>query len=65
MVIAIVLVLRNRPYDAAIFIVGMVVAAVSLTVLKNIFQITRPGSGFPVDCQLSPAGWVIRLSDGC
>lgn len=43
--IAILLVVRNRRYyDATLFITAMVVAIISLVVLKNTFQITRPGS---------------------
>ena len=42
--IAALLVIRGRSYDAALFIVALMVAIVSLTVLKNTFQITRPGS---------------------
>jgi len=42
--IAIVFVTRGRYYDAAIFIVTLIVAVTSLTVLKNTFQIARPVS---------------------
>ncbi len=42
--IAVLLVMRGRIYDAILFIVVLIVAIVSLTVLKNTFQITRPGS---------------------
>jgi membrane-associated phospholipid phosphatase len=38
------LVMRGRSYDAVLFVVTLVVAVVSLAVLKNTFQITRPGS---------------------
>ncbi len=43
-VIAILLVIRGRFYDAALFAVVLIIAVVSLTALKNTFQITRPGS---------------------
>ena len=42
--IAILLVMRGRHYEAALFVVTLIVAVVSLTVLKNTFQITRPGA---------------------
>ena len=42
--IAALLVMRGRSYDAVLFVVTLIVAVVSLTVLKNTFQITRPGS---------------------
>lgn len=38
------LVMRGRSYDAVLFVVTLVVTVVSLAVLKNTFQITRPGS---------------------
>ncbi|MDO8729124.1 MAG: phosphatase PAP2 family protein [bacterium] len=41
--IAVLFVVRGRTYDAALFIVTLIVAVVSLTILKNTFQITRPG----------------------
>jgi len=42
--IAVLLIVRGRRYDAALFVATMVVSVVSLAVLKNTFQITRPGS---------------------
>lgn len=42
--IALLLIVRGRTYDAALFVVTLIVAVVSLVVLKNTFQITRPGS---------------------
>ena len=42
--IAVLLVMRSRYYDALLFIVTLMVAIVSLTVLKNTFQVARPGS---------------------
>ena len=41
--IAVILFVRGRRYDATLFITAMVVAVISLTVLKNTFQIARPG----------------------
>lgn len=38
------LVTRGRSYDAVLFIATLIVTVVSLAVLKNTFQITRPGS---------------------
>lgn len=42
--IAITLFMRGRRYDAVLFVITMIVSVISLTVLKNTFQITRPGS---------------------
>jgi len=42
--IAVLLFLRGRHYDALLFAMAMIIAIASLTVLKNTFQITRPGS---------------------
>jgi undecaprenyl-diphosphatase len=42
--IAIVLVIRRHSYEAILFVVALMVAVLSLVVLKNVFQITRPGS---------------------
>lgn len=50
--IAALLVMQNRRYDAMLIIVSLVVAVISLTVLKNTFQITRPHSEFITD-----SGW--------
>lgn len=44
-IISAMLFVRGRRYDAALFLMAVIVSVVSLTVLKNIFQITRPGSG--------------------
>lgn len=44
LLIATLLALRGRSYDAVLFVATLAVAIVSLTVLKNTFQITRPGS---------------------
>lgn len=40
--ISIMLLLRKSYYDAALFAVALIVAVVSLSVLNNLFQITRP-----------------------
>ena len=50
--IAVLLFIRGRRYDAALFVVTLIVAVISLTVLKNTFQITRPNSGI-----YSSDGW--------
>lgn len=42
--IALLLVMRGHHYDAVLFIAALVVTVISLTVLKNTFQIVRPGS---------------------
>jgi len=55
--IAVLLFMRGRRYDAALFITAMIVAVISLTVLKNTFQIARPGSViFEVDGWSFPSG---------
>src|SRR3990167_5942661 len=40
--IAFFLFIRGRFYDAVLFVVSLVIAVVSLLVLKNIFQVARP-----------------------
>lgn len=35
---------QGRLYDATLFMVALIIAMVSLTILKNVFQITRPSS---------------------
>jgi undecaprenyl-diphosphatase len=42
LLIAALLVMRRRPYEAVLLVVTMMVTVVSLVVLKNTFQITRP-----------------------
>src|SRR4051812_45155932 len=42
--IAVMLIVRKDSYNAMLFLVSMIIAALSFTVLKNIFQITRPVS---------------------
>lgn len=43
--ISILLVMRGRYYDAALFSAAMILSVLSLSVLKNTFQIVRPGEG--------------------
>ena len=50
--LAILLISKGHRYDAALFLSALIVAAISLTALKNIFQITRPVSDV-----VSAAGW--------
>ena len=50
--IALFLVLRGRLYDAALFLIALVIAIVSLAVLKETFQIARPD-----DPLLLAEGW--------
>lgn len=55
--ISIILALKGRAYDAILFIVIMLVAVVSLVILKDTFQITRPGSSLvDVDGWSFPSG---------
>lgn len=42
--LAVILIVRGRAYEAFLFLAAMVVAIISLTVLKNVFQISRPVS---------------------
>lgn len=42
--LVVLLMMRGRSYDAALFAITMIVAVVSLTILKNTFQIARPSS---------------------
>ena len=42
--LAVMLILRRNSYDAMVFLVALIVAVLSLTILKNVFQITRPVS---------------------
>ncbi|MGB3922056.1 MAG: phosphatase PAP2 family protein [Minisyncoccia bacterium] len=46
------LILRGRLYDAALFVTALVIAIVSLVVLKETFQIARPASDL-----LATEGW--------
>jgi undecaprenyl-diphosphatase len=51
-VIATVLIRHGRLYDAVLLVVSLLVALVSLVVLKNTFQISRPGVGI-----VDAVGW--------
>ena len=42
--IAIMLIIKKNAYDAMLFIAALIVAVISFTVLKNVFQISRPVS---------------------
>lgn len=44
-VIALVLALRGDTYNALLFVVAVAMAVITLTVLKDTFQVTRPSSG--------------------
>ncbi len=44
LLIAVLLFIRGRRYDAALFVAALIVTVISLTVLKNTFQIVRPTS---------------------
>lgn len=41
---AIMLVMKGNAYDAILFLVALLIAIVALTILKNVFQISRPVS---------------------
>lgn len=42
--LSVMLILRRNSYDAVLFLSALIVAVISLTILKNVFQITRPVS---------------------
>ncbi len=42
-VLSILLILKKNTYDALLFLVSLTVSILSFTILKNTFQITRPG----------------------
>lgn len=42
--IAVMLIVKKNAYDALLFLAALIVAVISLTVLKNLFQISRPVS---------------------
>lgn len=50
--IAVMLIVRKNSYDAMLFLIALIVATISLTVLKNVFQISRPVSDI-----YQPQGW--------
>lgn len=54
---AVILILRRNSYDAVLFLIALIVAVISLTILKNVFQITRPVSDvYSVDGWSFPSG---------
>ncbi len=56
-VLAVFLILKRDHYDAALLLAALIVTVVSLTMLKNILQISRPASGiFPVEGWSFPSG---------
>lgn len=42
--ISVMLILKKNAYDAMLFLAALIVAVISLTILKNVFQISRPVS---------------------
>jgi undecaprenyl-diphosphatase len=42
--LSIMLIMKGHVYDAMLFLIALIVAVISLTVLKNVFQISRPAS---------------------
>ena|SRR3989344_1290316 len=50
--VAILLYMKRRRYDAVLFVSTMAVTVISLTILKNTFQISRPGYGI-----IEASGW--------
>ena len=42
--LTIILIMKRNFYDAALLLAALIIAVVSLTILKNVFQITRPDS---------------------
>lgn len=40
--ISIMLIMKRNAYESALFLTALLVAVISLTILKNVFQITRP-----------------------
>lgn len=42
--LAVMLILRGYAYEATLFLIALIIAVLSFTILKNIFQISRPGS---------------------
>ena len=41
---AVILILRRNAYEAVLFLTAIIIATLSLTILKNVFQIARPVS---------------------
>lgn len=50
--LSILLITKGHIYDAMLFLIALIVAVISLTVLKNIFQISRPATNL-----YSVEGW--------
>lgn len=50
--IAVLLTVRGRHYDAALFVVSLLISVVLLIILKNTFQIPRPGYDI-----INASGW--------
>jgi undecaprenyl-diphosphatase len=42
--VAVTLIMKKNSYEAVLFLSALIVAVISLTILKNIFQISRPSS---------------------
>lgn len=55
--LSILLIAKGHVYDAMLFLIALIVAVVSLTILKNVFQISRPVSGlYQVEGWSFPSG---------
>lgn len=55
--LSVLLITKGHVYDAMLFLVALIVTVVSLTILKNVFQISRPASGLlQVDGWSFPSG---------
>lgn len=55
--ISVMLILKKHVYDAMLFLIALIVAVISLTVLKNVFQISHPSSGlYEVEGWSFPSG---------
>lgn len=54
---AVLLIMKKHVHDAMLFLIALIVAVISLTVLKNIFQISRPTTGiYAVEGWSFPSG---------
>lgn len=55
--LSVLLIVKHRAYDAMLFLISLIVAVISLTILKNIFQITRePSDIYKVEGSSFPSG---------
>lgn len=55
--LSILLITKGHIYDAMLFLIALIVAVISLTILKNVFQISRPASDmYRVDGWSFPSG---------